>query len=216
MSTATMTRSNRRPVRGPETTPTTGRSDEELLGARLAAGDDGVIVELYRAYAGRILGLALHVLHDRQLAEEVVQETILRVWRRAETFDPTRGLEPWLFRIARNAAYDMARARAARPQSQWGDPATTLVSLPDADDGCDPANAVETLTVQWEVRAAIDELPEIEREVVRLQHLCGLSHREVAARLGISVGTVKSRSHRAHGKLAAALSGAGSLGAEAA
>ncbi len=215
MSTATMTTPVRRPARPDGAASSTGRANTEL-GQRLAAGDDGVIVELYRAYAARILGLALHVLADRQLAEEVVQETILRVWRRAETFDPTRDLEPWLFRIARNAAYDAARARACRPRPQWGDPDPTLGSMAEPGDGHDPADAVETLALRWEVRAAIDDLPEIEREVVRLQHLRGMSHREVAAALGISVGTVKSRSHRAHGRLATALRDAGGLAVDAA
>ncbi len=216
MSTATMTKPVRRPVHHRDGAPSTDRSDEATLAERLAAGDDGVLVELYRAYGGRILGLALHVLHDRQLAEEVVQETILRVWRRAETFDPTRDLEPWLFRIARNTAYDAARARACRPRPQWGDPEPTLGSLAESSTGHDPADAVESLALRWEVRAAIDELPEIEREVVRLQHLRGMSHREVAAELDISVGTVKSRSHRAHGRLATALRDAAGLAAHAA
>ncbi|MEO1060793.1 MAG: sigma-70 family RNA polymerase sigma factor [Actinomycetota bacterium] len=203
MSTATMTTLPR-----PAAPVEPSGSSPDTVPQRLAAGDESVIVELYRTFGGRVLGLALRVLADRQLAEEAVQETFVRVWRRAETFDPTREIEPWLFRIARNTAYDLARARSARPRSQFGDPEPVLGSAVQVDDRSDPELATETLELQWEIRAAVDALPELEREVVRLQHLCGLTHREVADRLGISVGTVKSRSHRAHGRLAAALADA--------
>lgn len=205
MSIATLTTPTCRSVQQCERVSSVERRHPEPLAARLVAGDERVIGELYRTYGGRIMGLALRVLNDRQLAEEVVQETIVRVWRRAATFDETRELEPWLFRIARNTAYDMGRARGRRPRSQWGDPTPALEGLAAGDHVSDPALASENLETRWAVRTAIDELPETLRDVVRLQHLGGLSHTEIATRLGISLGTVKSRSHRAHGKLAAAL-----------
>ena len=191
-----------------------GRS--ETTAERVARGDESVIAELHRTYGGRVLGLALRVLGDRQLAEEATQETFVRVWRRGTTFDPTRELEPWLFRIARNVAIDLARTRARRPRSQWADPEPTLSSLTAPEDGDDPAAAIERLAVGWELRAALDDLPAVEREVVRLQHLRGLSHREISEALGGSIGTGKSRSHRAHGRLAAVLRSRGSVRAEVA
>ncbi|MFK8025471.1 MAG: RNA polymerase sigma factor [Ilumatobacter sp.] len=204
-SASAPTRTTRRSSSHQEHPRSTGRPLEHDLGVRLAAEDERVLPELFTTYGGRILGLALRVLHDRQLAEEVVQETILRVWRHATTFDPTCELDPWLFRIARNVAYDMGRTRSRRPQAQWGDPTVTLDELTDNDEATDPQAATDALEVQWAVRAAIDDLPEGERDVVRLQHLSGLRHEEIATRLGISVGTVKSRSHRAHRRLQSAL-----------
>lgn len=204
MSTATMKQPIRRSLHRCNRTAAAG-VDATPLGERLASGDDSVLAELYTTHAGRILAIALHVLHDRQLAEEVVQETILRAWRCREQFDSTRNLEPWLFRIARNVAYDMSRARSCRPQSHGGDPTPTLDSLAATDIGSDPEVASDALALRWAVRAAIDELPDAERSIVRLQHLDGLSHTEISARLGISVGTVKSRSHRAHRRLSIAL-----------
>ena len=117
----------------------------------------------------------------------------------ADTFDPGRELGPWLATIARRVAIDIHRREARRAATSLeglapGDPA--VVVLPPS------AEAIEEL---HEVRSAIDELPPDEREVIRLQHLEELTQTEVAERLGIPLGTVKSRSHRAHRHLAARL-----------
>lgn len=170
------------------------------LARQFNRGEEAAVRELHRRYAGRILASVLPVVGgDRRLAEDVVQETFLRAWRRAHTLDPERPIEPWLFRIARNTAIDTLRSAQRRPvTAALSDPER----LRDPRDDTDPERATGLMALRWAVRAALDHLPEGERDVVRLQHLHGLRHVEIADRLGISVGTVKSRSHRAHRRLA--------------
>ncbi|MEM9037505.1 MAG: sigma-70 family RNA polymerase sigma factor [Actinomycetota bacterium] len=175
------------------------------LGRRLAAGDRTVVRDLYRQYGGRVLAVALRASGDRTLAEDAVQETFLRLWRSASSFDPERELDRWVLRIARNTAYDLGRAKVSRPQSSHLDPEPVLLRQVDGRRDGQPEEMAAALGSAWELRAAIDALPSVEREVVRRQHLDGLTHREIAEELGVSVGTVKSRSHRAHRRLAAAV-----------
>ena len=127
------------------------------------------------------------------LTNEVVQETFLTAWRVASTFDASRDLAPWPYTIARRTAIDTLR-RKRRP--------TIGGQSPEVEVAID-APAFETTFQQFQVRRALDDLPDGEREVVRLSHLVGLSHPEL---LGVLVGTVKSRSARAHRRRAAALS----------
>ena len=123
----------------------------------------------------------------------------VKAWNARDTFDPQRPLGPWLFTIARHCALDIVRRdrRADDVEPTWFDSRDG-----DADD---PAASAERAWTLWEVRRAIDTLPQGERDVVRLGSLAGLSHPEIAEQLGIPIGTVKSRSNRAHQRLAAAL-----------
>lgn len=165
---------------------------DELV--RFQRGDPDAIRAVYRAYGAFVFSVTYKTLGSRALAEEATQETFVKAWRAASTFDPTRELSPWLATIARRTAIDLHR-RESRRQSEQLDEAA-VIALPDR---------VEQTFDAWAVRAAIDELPPLEREVVRLQHLESLTQAEVAARLGVPVGTIKSRSFRAHRLLAARL-----------
>jgi RNA polymerase sigma factor (sigma-70 family) len=153
---------------------------------------------VYRAYGRNVYAVAYKILGDRGLAEEATQQAFLKAWRAAGTFDQSRELGPWLASIARRAAIDVYRREAVRV----ADPL-------DAVAPGDPALATEpeqaALYDAWEVRQAVDELPSDEQEIVRLQHFERLAHAEIAERLTIPVGTVKSRSFRAHKRLAALL-----------
>jgi RNA polymerase sigma factor (sigma-70 family) len=171
-------------------------NDADLV-AQFVAGDEQAIRTLYARYAGPILGLALRVLGNRALADEAVQTTMLKAWRASGSFDTSRELAPWLYAIARRVAIDIYR-REKRPSE----------ALPLTGD--ERAVAVVPLSFErtwevWEVRSALQQLPVDEREVVRLSHLVGMTHPEIAERLGVPVGTVKSRSARAHRRLAAQL-----------
>jgi len=163
----------------------------ELIDAFCRGEDDGVRA-VYARYAGPVYTAAHSILRDHDLAAEAVQETFVRAWRAAAKYDPRRGLAPWLYVIARRVAIDIHRSRrhlAAGPPDD-----NAIVTLPPE---------LDTIWEAYQVRAAVDRLPADERAVVRLYHFEQLSHVEIAARLDIPVGTVKSRSYRAHRRLAA-------------
>ena len=206
---ATAEPSRRRPPTAPESTPcTTGlptlaaRVDggrpvdpaDDVI-ARFRAGDEQAIRALYRAHGGAIFTVARSITGSRELADDVVQQTFTKAWQAADRFEPGRPIAPWLYAIARRTAIDVLR-HERRP--------TTGGHAAEVDPGIAGPSFERTWEIH-EVRIAIDGLPPEEREVVRLSHLGGLSHPEIADRLGIPVGTVKSRSARAHRRLAAAL-----------
>jgi RNA polymerase sigma factor (sigma-70 family) len=161
--------------------------------------DPDAVRALYRAYGRLVYAVAHRVLGQHELAEEATQQTFVRAWQAADRVDVDRDPAPWLATIARNVAIDIHRREARRPTR-------SLTDVPEGDPAmATPAADVERLDAVWQVRSAIEALPGDEASVVRLQHLEGLTHIEIADRLGIAVGTVKSRSHRAHHRLAAVL-----------
>ena len=127
-------------------------------------------------------------------SEDVVQQAFINVWRAAGGYRRERGpATGWLFAIARNAAFDALRSRAAA--SRWEVP-----DLPD--DGPGPDERASAAEQAFRVHAAVDGLPDQEREVIELAYFHGLSQSEVAARLGAPLGTVKTRTRRALAHLA--------------
>ncbi len=174
-----------------------GGPGEDDLARRFAAGDPEALRELLDRCAGAVLTVALGRLRRRDLAEEAVQDTFVKAWRAAATFDPGRDLRPWLYAIARRSAADIARREGRRLAT------TPLTARHDlAPVHALPHDAWEA----WQVRLALDELPAPERRLLGLVHFAGCTHAEAAAHLDIPVGTVKSRLHRAHSRLAARLS----------
>ncbi len=167
---------------------------DELLD-RFRAGDADAVRAIYRTYAGAVHTVAASVVGDGELAADVVQQTFVKAWRAAASFDRNRDLAPWLYSIARRTAIDVLRAES-RP--------TRGGHAPEVEVAVTPLSFERAWEV-YEVRRAIDDLPDEEREVIRLSHLEGLTHAEIAERLDVPPGTVKSRSFRAHRRLAAAL-----------
>jgi RNA polymerase sigma-70 factor (ECF subfamily) len=166
---------------------------------RFRDGDDDAVRLVYREYGRLVFTVAMRTLGQRELAEEATQQTFIQAWRAAASYESGRPLGPWLATIARRVAIDIHRREARRATTAIDDvPAGhgALITLPPSADAMHAA---------WAVREAIDDLPPDEREVVRLQHLEGFSQGEVAERLGVPIGTVKSRSFRAHKRLAARL-----------
>jgi len=178
------------------------RGDEAVdraIRRRFRAGDPDAVRVVYRAYGRLVYAVAHRVLGDAGLAEEATQQTFLKAWRAADSLDENREMAPWLATIARRVAIDVQRSEARRS----GDP---LESVAPGDPALiTQAQSAEALHGVWEVRRALDELPADEREVIRLQHFEELTHTEIAARLQVPAGTVKSRSFRAHKRLAARL-----------
>jgi RNA polymerase sigma factor (sigma-70 family) len=166
---------------------------------RFRDGDPEAVRLVYRSYGRLVYAVAYRVLGDRGLAEEATQQTFLKAWRAAGSLDESREMGPWLATIARRVAIDVHRSEARRSADELesvapGDPA--LVTQP---------HSAEAVYDVWEVRRAVAELPPEEQEIVRLQHFEGLTHTQIAERLKLAVGTVKSRSFRAHKRLAAQL-----------
>jgi RNA polymerase sigma-70 factor (ECF subfamily) len=168
---------------------------DDLLIAEFRSGGDDAVRAVYRRYGGAVATVARSMVGQPELVEEVVQQTFLNAWRAAATFDESRDLAPWLYAIARRTAIDVLR-RERKP--------TTGDHEPEVDVAVTTLSFEQTFE-SFEVRRAIDGLSSEERAVVELSHRYGLTHPEIADRLGVPVGTVKSRSARAHRRLAAAL-----------
>jgi RNA polymerase sigma-70 factor (ECF subfamily) len=196
----------------------------------MAAGSEAALEILYDRYATSIYAAAYRLTSDRGTAEEVVQETFLALWNRAETFDPKAGsLAAWLHAIGRNRTIDRLRAAGRRP---------TLVALssaaaPDEDatqaldrlvsggsivGGATPSPSPEAALASVGVHEAIDAalatMPEVERTVILLAYQEELSQSEIAARLGWPLGTVKTRTRRALQRLREGLGAEFGPGAE--
>ena len=145
---------------------------------------------IYDRCAGRALALALRILRTRSDAEEVVQETFLEVWRRANEYNPRRGgIDVWVLTIARSRAIDRLRSEGAAARFKAiatvtdGGPELSLVSRDPAEQQQDRAR----------VESALKQLPPEQRQVVELAYYEGLSQREIAGRTGDPLGTVKTR-----------------------
>jgi len=161
---------------------------------RFCDGDQAAVAELYARYGRAVFTVAYGSLGDGGLAEEAVQQTFLQAWRAAERFDPDRDPGPWLYAIARRVAVDLYRRERRHESVDWDEPEVAVLSP-----------SFEGTWEAWEVRTALDKLSPEEQEVLRATHYLGLTHEETAAGLGVPVGTVKSRSHRAHRHMAALL-----------
>jgi RNA polymerase sigma-70 factor, ECF subfamily len=168
--------------------------------ARVAAGDEHAFARVCGLFAGPVLGEALRHLGDHAAAEDVTQEVFLRIWKGAGSFDPERGsAEGWIATIARNASRDALRRRRSTTVADEG----IEQSDPDADPPAEVADAAEALVLQ----AAVAELAPHMREVIELAYWQGLSQVEIAERLSLPLGTVKTRTRRGLTLLAEALEG---------
>jgi RNA polymerase sigma-70 factor, ECF subfamily len=176
----------------------------ELLD-RCRAGDDLAWEALVRRFQPRVFGLATLYLTDREEARDCAQDVFIRLYRRLDDCRDAATFVPWLLHVTRNAAIDRQRRRRARPAGH-------SVPLEVAATAADPApGPAETLAVnrrRHRVRAALDRLGALNREIVILKEIQGLSFEAAAGILGIPVGTAKSRANRARLELARMLSGA--------
>lgn len=166
---------------------------EASLQRRLLSRDERALAELVEIMTPWLLGLAQGMLSDRDEAEEVVQEAFSIVWRRVDLFDQESGrLVPWLLRITRNRAIDRLRARRRHRLK-----AERLRAETTGQDSLPPVEPNEAAHPGWQVHqqvhAAIEALPPDQLQVVRLAYFEGLTHSEIAGRLGIPLGTVKTR-----------------------
>jgi RNA polymerase sigma-70 factor, ECF subfamily len=197
------------------------RSEDAALVREVAAGSETALGELYDRYADAVHAAASRLTSDRQVAEEVVQETFLALWNRAELFDENVGsLAAWLHTIARNRTVDRLRAAGRRPNlialsaaAGRDEPdgaaldrlvaAGTVIGGAAADIG--PEGELAAGELRDVVRDAVAGLPEAERTAIVLAYREELSQTEIAERLGWPLGTVKTRTRRALLRLREAL-----------
>jgi RNA polymerase sigma-70 factor (ECF subfamily) len=189
----------------------------------MAAGSEAALEIIYDRYGPAIFAAAYRLTSDRGTAEEVVQETFLALWNRAESYDERAGsLAAWLHTIARNRAIDRLRAAGRRPSlvdlssAAGSDEDSTqalerLVSggqvIAGAQAPASPEDAFATEGLREAIRTTVMGLPDVERTVILLAYQEELSQSEIADRLGWPLGTVKTRTRRALLRLRAGLGG---------
>ena len=160
------------------------RSDEDLMAA-VASGDESALTALIDRYAARVHAYLLRHSNSREDADDLLQETWVRVARSAKSFDTARRFRSWIYGIATNLARDLFRRRMTRERAL-----RTLAMNPPAASGADSAD-------RGELRGRIAELPENMRAVLLLRYYEGMSEAEMAEVLNVPRGTVKSRLHAA-------------------
>lgn len=177
--------------------PATEMMGDEVLLARILRRDERALAALYARYGDVVYGLSLRIVRQPEVAEEVTQETYLRVWRGAHTFQGNpSGLRSWIYRIARNLALDQLRRQAARPRTVTITPDPTDDHPPAdtlADSTCDVAAQAVGHCLRDQMRRALLTLPPEQRHVLELAYFGGLTHREIAERTGEPLGTIKTR-----------------------
>lgn len=179
----------------PGTEPALDRDTLDGLVEAVAGRDRSAFAALFNFYAPRVKAYLLRLNAPDSLAEELTQEIMLTVWRKAELFDRSQAsASTWIFRIARNRRIDAAR-RAAKPALDGEDPALQPPQAAAPDDVAH-ANSRDA-----RVRAAMTDLPDEQVALLRMAFFDGLSHRDIADRIGVPLGTVKSRLRLAFDKL---------------
>ncbi len=176
--------------------------------ARAQQGDHDAFRILVERYQNRVYWLAFRVLRDEDKARDAVQEVFLKLYRSIRRFEGRSSFYTWLYRLVLNLCLDMRRRDRSDRHVEWTEERghTAAVEqmaagelLEDADGG--PAGAYERAELRKRVAAAIQMLPDIQRETLILREVEGLSYAEIAKALGISKGTVMSRLHYARKKL---------------
>ena len=164
-------------------------SDEALLSG-LAAGDADAATAFTRRFQARVYGLVVTIVRDEGTAEDVAQETFVRAWKHARTYDPRRGrVSTWLLTIARNLAIDVIRVKSAEPL----DPDLVVNRLQQAGVATGPADQGSPPDERERVRAAIAQLPTGQRRALFLAAYVGRTAQEISELEGIPLGTAKTR-----------------------
>ena len=166
-------------------------SDEELV-ARSLRGDTDAFGTLILRYRALVIGVAYRIAGDAALADDIAQETFIRLWSKLATFRPEGSMKGWVCRIAANLTIDALRKQK---------PTTDISRLDLAAGGKGPEGAALSSEQATQVRAALMRLPVDSRTVLVLREYEGLSYQEIADALRVPLGTVKSRLNDARGRL---------------
>lgn len=179
---------------------------EDTYRSRLVARDERALAELVDVASPWLLGLVQGILDDPDESEEVVIDTFRVAWDKVHHVDPGRGLVPWLMEVARNRAIDRVRSR--RRRSRLGERLVVLGTVETVTPAAEPDEAARPgWHVHSEVHQALAALPDEQRTTVHLAYFEGRTHSEIAERLEIPLGTVKTRLRLGLGRLRERLSG---------
>jgi RNA polymerase sigma-70 factor (ECF subfamily) len=173
--------------------PRTQEIDDQALIGAIGAGDSNALEQLYDRYSSVVYRVALRMLKNRELAEDVVQEVFWRVWRRSTSFTNERGrVTQWLFGIAHNLCIDELRRIRARPTPVYEDTEHPVIQQL-IDEQTDVPSMAWTTEQRRVIIEAMSELPEAQRQAIALAYFGGLSHQEIATKLNRPLGTIKTR-----------------------
>jgi RNA polymerase sigma-70 factor (ECF subfamily) len=179
-------------------------AEDAALIRRMVDADETALGALYDRWVRSLYSLVLHLLRDPDEAEDVVEETFWQAWRKAGSYEPSKGaVSTWLLTIGRRKALDRLRSRR-RNREDPVDSGSGFDDLPSR--AADPEMEAEGGELRENVRAALRELPQEQREVLELGYFSGLSQVEIAERTGQPLGTVKTRMRLAMQKLREPLS----------
>jgi RNA polymerase sigma-70 factor, ECF subfamily len=182
----------RRARREPMGSADPARTPDEALLLRVGAGDEHAFRELFARYAAVAHALAFRLVRQAQVAEEIVQEAFLAVWRTPERYDPARGsVRSWLMGTVHHRAVDAVRREQA--QRRRTDQAAALVPRVAEDPTDDVLSALDLPRERALVQKALEQLPDEQRDVILRMYFDGLSQSQIAGRTGLPLGTVKSR-----------------------
>jgi len=176
--------------------PTSTASDLDLL-QRVAARDDGALASLYDRHSRLAYSVILRILRSAADAEDVLQETFVRVWARADTYDARLGSPAaWLIRIARNRAIDRLRAKRVRSDISVEPGAGhdgEAAPVPEPHTHETPEIVLQETVTARALRAAMADLPAAQRELIQAAFFDGYTHGELSTKFGVPLGTVKTR-----------------------
>lgn len=176
------------------------RTPDERLLLLAAGGDAGAFEAFFLRHIDSAFSLASRICRDRAVAEEVVQESFLGLWRSSPDFDPARSsARTWAFSVVHHRAIDALRRSAVRERGRIG--AEGLIEMVEAPERTDD-QVVQVLQAR-QMQVAVTRLPPAQREVIELSFFEGYAHREIASALGLPLGTVKGRMRLALDRLRA-------------
>ena len=164
---------------------------ENEIWSRIKEGDSAAFAELYDGFASAMFSLSLQVLNDRWEAEEVIQDVFAYLWRKPDSYSPSKGkFSSWLLVITRNRSIDRYRSRKRRLDRGQSDEVLNQKDDFSQTDGAEEATLNDE---RKQLKVAFRLLPPDQRQVLELSYFKGFNHKEISERLDLSLGTVKSR-----------------------
>jgi RNA polymerase sigma-70 factor (ECF subfamily) len=169
-------------------------TDDAALMSQIAQAHSAALSELYDRYGRMVFSLAFRITGSSETAEEVTQDVFVQVWRFAEHYDPQQGkLTTWLNSVTRNRAIDILRQQNVRPEGHADSMDDDLFSFNDPAGEAAVEPSVELRMQQEQVRQALEQLPEEQRQALALAYFMGMTQQEIAEELNQPLGTVKTR-----------------------